>query len=111
MEHNNDLSSYSCCNTSCAGFTALTCVGFAWILPLMNRGDIRNKYSLTGNGCKDCLCACCCAPCDLVQQDKEVKHREEQGKPLLDQPGRADGMNYKPQWERVHGQGGQGQYH
>ena len=76
-------------------------MGFAWIMPLLNRGEVRAKYNLTGNDCKDCLCACCCAPCDLMQQDKEVAHRE-QGKPLLDQPGRADAMNYKPQWQQQH---------
>lgn len=27
-------------------------------------------------GCTDCLCACCCGPCDLVQQDKEAEFRE-----------------------------------
>lgn len=57
----------------------------------MNRGDVRATYNLTGNGCKDCLCACCCAPCDLIQQDKEVEHREELGRPLLDQPGKVEG--------------------
>ena len=90
-----------CANvTQCAAFTGLTCVGFSWILPLMNRGDMRAKYNLTGNGCKDCLCACCCGPCDLMQQDKEAEHREEQGKPLLNQPGKADTMNYAPQWQQ-----------
>lgn len=66
----------------------------------MNRGDVRATYNLTGNGCKDCLCACCCAPCDLIQQDKEVEHREELGRPLLDQPGKVEGMDYVPQWEQ-----------
>ncbi|KAF2621944.1 hypothetical protein BU25DRAFT_378627 [Macroventuria anomochaeta] len=100
MRTNGDMSKYSCCNTSCATFTGMACVGLSWILPLINRGDMRAKYNLTGNGCKDCLCACCCAPCDLMQQDKEVQHREEQGKPLLNQPGRADSMKYAPQWQQ-----------
>jgi PLAC8 family len=63
---------------------------------MMQRGEIRKKYGLTGNGkipdntdlnqlltlslkgCTDCLCSCCCAPCDLAQQDKEVEYREGQ---------------------------------
>lgn len=78
----------------------MACVGLSWILPLLNRGDMRTRYNLTGNGCKDCLCACCCSPCDLMQQDKEAGHREKQGKPLLGQPGKADTMNYVPQWQQ-----------
>lgn len=40
-----------------------------------------------------------------MQQDKEVQHREEQGKPLLGkpllgQPGKADTMDYAPQWQQ-----------
>lgn len=79
-------------------------VGLSWILPLLNRGEVRADYGLTGNGCKDCLCACCCAPCDLLQQEKEVAYRQ-QGKPLLDQPGKVDAMNYEPQWEQQHTHG------
>jgi len=29
-------------------------------------------------GCTDCLCACCCPHCDLIQQDKEVEYRENE---------------------------------
>jgi hypothetical protein len=35
-----------------------------------------------------------------MQQDKEAEYREKQGKPLLDQPGKADPMNYAPQWQQ-----------
>lgn len=35
-----------------------------------------------------------------MQQDKEVEHREEQGKPLLDQPGKVGSMDYAPQWQQ-----------
>ncbi|KAF1349257.1 PLAC8-domain-containing protein [Lizonia empirigonia] len=100
MKTRGDMSKYSCCNTSCAIFSGMACAGLSWILPLMNRGEVRDTYNLTGNGCKDCLCACCCAPCDLIQQDKEVEHREELGRPLLDQPGKVGGMDYVPQWEQ-----------
>jgi hypothetical protein len=29
-------------------------------------------------GCTDCLCACFCTPCDLIQQDKEAEFRENE---------------------------------
>lgn len=66
---------------------------------MINRGDIRAKYHLKGNGCTDCLCACCCTPCDMTQQDKEVTYREQ--KPLLaQQPGKEGPMMYQPQQQQ-----------
>ena len=116
MKTNGDMENYSCCNISvgillfgksffsniakCATFCAMACVGFSWILPLTNRGEVREKYNLVGNGCTDCLCTFCCGPCDIIQQDKEVEYRERQGKPLLDQPGKVDSMNYRVEEEQ-----------
>lgn len=45
---------------------------------MFGRSEIRRKYNLTGNSCTDCLCACCCAPCDLTQQEKESAFRENE---------------------------------
>lgn len=69
----------------------------------MQRGEVRTKYGLKGDGCTDCLCACCCAPCDLVQQDKEAEFRENEKRSLItQQPGaggdvKDSGMVYPPQ--------------
>ena len=114
MKTNGDMEKYSCCNTSvglpifgrkfvnntaqCAAFCGMACVGLSWILPLTNRGDVREKYDLAGNDCKDCLCTCFCGLCDISQQDKEVEYRERQNKSLLDQPGKVDSMNYRAEW-------------
>jgi hypothetical protein len=38
-------------------------------------------------------------PCDLTQQDKDVRYRE-QSKSLLDQPGKTESMNCKPQQQQ-----------
>ncbi|KAJ4986976.1 hypothetical protein SVAN01_07517 [Stagonosporopsis vannaccii] len=100
MKSNGNMKDYSCCNTSCAAFAGMGFVGLSWILPLLNRGEVRADYGLKGNGCKDCLCACCCAPCDLLQQEKEVAYRQKQSKPLWDQPGKVDAMHYAPQWDQ-----------
>ena len=81
----------------CLGFCGLAMLGVAFILPWISRSDIRSKYHLTGNGCKDCLCACCCAPCDMTQQAKEVEYREETKGLLSNQPGKMDGMHYQQQ--------------
>lgn len=62
---------------------------------MMQRGEIRQKYGLKGNGCTDCLMACCCTPCDLTQQDKEVQTREGEKQAFISQqPGHVESMNY-----------------
>ncbi|KAF2873912.1 PLAC8 family-domain-containing protein [Massariosphaeria phaeospora] len=93
-KHHGDLSGHSCANSSCAAFCGLACLGISFILPMIQRGEMRAKYHLKGNACGDCLCACCCTPCDLTQQDKEAAYRE--GALLQQQPGK-ESMNYIPQ--------------
>ena len=90
----------------CAGFCGLSLCGISFILPMISRGDMRAKYHLKGNGCKDCLCACCCGPCDLTQQDKEATWRENQKQPLLNQPQKYEPMAYQQQYNpQQHGHG------
>ena len=60
---------------------------------MISRGDMRTKYHLKGNGCKDCLCASFCQPCDLTQQDKEAGWREARREA---QP-QGEHMTYHPQ--------------
>ncbi|KAF2666618.1 PLAC8-domain-containing protein [Microthyrium microscopicum] len=72
------LNGYSSCNMNCCAWACLAHFGCQWILQMMSRGEIRRKYNLKGDGCTDCLCACCCTPCDLAQQDKEAEHQEKQ---------------------------------
>jgi hypothetical protein len=64
-------------------------------MPMLSRGDMRAKYHLTGNVCTDCLCACYCMPCDLMQQDKEAKFHEPSA--LMEQPRGQEGMVYEAQ--------------
>ncbi|KAF2106822.1 PLAC8 family-domain-containing protein [Lophiotrema nucula] len=98
VKFDGNMSGYSCCNGSCCGFTALGCLGLSFILPMIQRGDIRAKYHLNGNGCKDCLCACCCQPCDLVQQEKESKfHEDEKTRLVSQQPPKNGAMQYQQQ--------------
>lgn len=74
-------------------------MGIAFILPMINRGEIRAKYHLEGSACKDCLCALCCTPCDITQQEKEVEYREKQ--PMLtEQPGKVENMQYSQQQQQ-----------
>ncbi|KAH7093630.1 PLAC8 family-domain-containing protein [Paraphoma chrysanthemicola] len=97
VKNNGDMNGYSACNLACAGFCGLACLGISFVMPMLSRGDMRAKYHLKGNGCTDCLCACCCTPCDVTQQDKESAFREEQNRPLLNQPGKEGAMQYAAQ--------------
>ena len=82
----------------CAAFYCLSCAGLSWALSMMQRGEIRQKYNLPGSGCGDCVRACCCAPCDLLQQDKEVTYREQlrmgETQTINIQPGKIGNMQY-----------------
>jgi hypothetical protein len=77
--------------------TGLGCLGINFVLAMISRGDMRTRYNLEGDQLKDCLCAFCCLPCDLIQQDKETQYQEEQKQPFLNQqpPGQSQ-MEYKP---------------
>ncbi|KAE9974919.1 hypothetical protein EG327_008623 [Venturia inaequalis] len=76
LHKDSQLKGWSVFNGDCCAYFALSFFGCQWIVQLMGRGEIREKYNLKGNGCTDCLCACCCMPCDLVQQEKEIVNQE-----------------------------------
>jgi len=46
---------------------------------MMNRGDVRTRYGIKGDGCMDCLASYCCTCCSLIQVEKEVISRQTQG--------------------------------
>ncbi|KAF2652396.1 PLAC8-domain-containing protein [Lophiostoma macrostomum CBS 122681] len=94
MKNQGNMNGYSSFNGACAASCALTTCGFGFVLPWINRSEMRSKYGLKGSGCTDCLCACCCTPCDITQQDKEAEYREKQ--PFMQQPGK-EHMAYQQQ--------------
>ena len=54
-----------CCTGACCGYATvlMLCAPLQCIFGCMQRGDIRTKYEIEGNGCVDCLahtfCDCC----------------------------------------------------
>ena len=76
----------------CCAYLAASGCAMAWLLNLLQRRDMRSRYNLEGSTCTDGMCACCCAPCDLVQQSKEIAYRESQK--ATGQPGRVEPMTY-----------------
>ncbi|RRT41078.1 hypothetical protein B296_00035725 [Ensete ventricosum] len=52
----------------------LTC--FHWVYSCCYRSKLRAQYSLPESPCADCLVHCCCEPCALCQEYRELKHRD-----------------------------------
>jgi len=91
---NGNMEGYEPINTSCLLFWASMCFCLHWIPESMQRMDIRHKYNLEGSCITDIAAACCCALCDLVQQEKESEAREKGGAAQYSQ---ADSMVYGKQ--------------
>ncbi|KAK6506701.1 hypothetical protein TWF481_005160 [Arthrobotrys musiformis] len=74
---NNDMSNYSSCNGSCWGFCGLMCLcGVQWVMGMMQRGEIRQRYNLEGSGFGDCCRHFWCGCCVLIQEDRETEARK-----------------------------------
>ena len=52
--------------------------GISGLVQYMNRDSMRKRYNIEGSSLKDCLISCCCSCCALIQEEKEVKMRNEQ---------------------------------
>jgi hypothetical protein len=62
---------------------------------MLQRIDIRDRYSLQGDGVTDCLKVCCCGCCDLMQQEKESERLLGSGGPVSEQPAvKMESMGY-----------------
>ncbi|KAK6521808.1 hypothetical protein TWF506_002012 [Arthrobotrys conoides] len=73
---NNDMSGHSNCNGHCWGFCALGICGVQWVMSMMQRGEIRQRYNLEGSGCGDCCRHFWCECCVLIQEDRETETRK-----------------------------------
>ncbi|KAF8891469.1 PLAC8 family-domain-containing protein [Gymnopilus junonius] len=52
------------------------CVG-GWVLQIPTRTSIRHRYAIAGDGLDDCCAVmCCCAPCALAQERREIELEE-----------------------------------
>jgi len=59
--------------TECIKYCCLSCCGLQFILGMMTRGEIRNKYNIEGSPVMDCLVHCCLPCCSLSQEHRELK--------------------------------------
>ena len=70
-----EMLGYESCNGSC--FLMVFACGFQSLLTAIQRARIRKLYHLEGSFGTDCLKACCCCCCVLMQDEREVRDREE----------------------------------
>ncbi|KAL5119987.1 hypothetical protein ACEQ8H_002085 [Pleosporales sp. CAS-2024a] len=95
-----DMLGHSSTNGHCM-LMGLSC-GLWWLFPMLQRTRIRHAYKLAGSLGSDLIKACCCCCCVAVQNEREVKLREEAsrrwaGPASTDVYTRTGGMVYKPQ--------------
>ncbi|KAF8630816.1 hypothetical protein AX15_002715 [Amanita polypyramis BW_CC] len=63
---------------NCLAWGLLHCTtGCGFILQTINRGHMRNRYMIDGNGCSDFGSALCCTPCELTQEHRELELEEQ----------------------------------
>lgn len=109
-----DLLGYDPCNSSC-GIMAFAC-GFQCehaysigrvsvltpigVLAALQRNSIRRQYKLEGNLGNDCVKGICCCCCVIMQDEREVRDREEQTRkqagPAIGPYAAAGTMTYAP---------------
>ncbi|PGH31165.1 hypothetical protein GX50_06044 [[Emmonsia] crescens] len=70
-----NLLGYETCNASCTAM-ALLC-GCQWLLATIQHSRTRRAYGIPGSIPSDCVRATCCTCCTLIQDEKEIKAREE----------------------------------
>ncbi|KAK8209668.1 PLAC8 family-domain-containing protein [Phyllosticta capitalensis] len=72
-----DLLGWSSFNGSCAAMAATVVCGLCGMFPLFHRTRLRHLYHLEGNALSDAVKACCCCCCAVIQNEREVRDREE----------------------------------
>ncbi|KAK4655394.1 hypothetical protein QC762_302090 [Podospora pseudocomata] len=92
LENPSNPSPSGCGMWGCAWCGLNFCGGWGWILECLQRGEVRSKHRIEGSGCTDCLVACCCPCCGVIQSHKEVEKRRD-----AMQGGVPDKMGYQGQ--------------
>ena len=97
-----DMLAHSGTNAHCVAMSLACGVGLGWVFPMLQRTRIRHLYKLEGSCADDLVKGCCCCCCVSVQNEREVRGREESanrwaGPASRDVYSRSGGMEYRPQ--------------
>ncbi|EEH22832.2 hypothetical protein PABG_05043 [Paracoccidioides brasiliensis Pb03] len=76
-----NLLGYETCNASCTAM-ALLC-GCQWLMATIQHSRTRRAYAIPGSIPSDCVRATCCTCCTLIQDEKEIKVREESARQMV----------------------------
>ncbi|KAL4887328.1 PLAC8 family-domain-containing protein [Aspergillus karnatakaensis] len=75
-EDPTNMLGYETCNGSCTAM-ALLC-GCQWLMATVQHTRTRKAYGIRGSIATDCVRATCCTCCTLIQDEKEIRKREEE---------------------------------
>ncbi|KAL5343188.1 PLAC8 family-domain-containing protein [Aspergillus crustosus] len=75
-EDPTNMLGYETCNGSCTAM-ALLC-GCQWLMATIQHTRTRKAYAIRGSIVTDCVRATCCTCCTLIQDEKEIRKREEE---------------------------------
>ncbi|EPS36118.1 hypothetical protein H072_10442 [Dactylellina haptotyla CBS 200.50] len=72
----SNLDAYSACNGHCVMWCALSPV--SWVFTMLQRTRIRELYHIKGSPIGDCAKSYYCPLCVLVQDEREIREREDE---------------------------------
>ncbi|OGM48482.1 DUF614 domain protein [Aspergillus bombycis] len=67
---------------------------FHWVLLMIRRGEIRQRFGIEGSGVGDCCSSYWCPCCVIMQHEKEIEAQSERPQTGYQAP---TGMAYAPQ--------------
>jgi len=71
------MANYESFNTDCLMWCGVqSCCGVSWIFQMLQRGEIRSRYGINGDGLQDCCATFWCTCCTVAQNEKEVIGRQ-----------------------------------
>ncbi|ORY15304.1 PLAC8 family-domain-containing protein [Clohesyomyces aquaticus] len=70
-----DMLGYKATNGHCM-LMGVAC-GLQWLFPMVHRTKLRHMYKLSGSCGSDFVKSCCCCCCVAIQNEREVRDREE----------------------------------
>ncbi|KAL4973977.1 PLAC8 family-domain-containing protein [Aspergillus desertorum] len=75
-EDPTNMLGYETCNGSCTAMAFLC--GCQWLFATIQHTRTRKAYAIQGSIASDCVRATCCTCCTLIQDEKEIRKREEE---------------------------------
>ncbi|KAN0139504.1 PLAC8 family domain containing protein, partial [Lactarius tabidus] len=64
------------CTADCSIYGLLILPGYAWVLLIANRANLRSRYNIRGSTVDDCFTSWCCHSCSLTQESREITLEE-----------------------------------